>query len=84
MGQSAHERSVSEVELKKKLNNQILTFMAMARTVASATSRTAATATYRITAAATAVAMAMAREPQGAAAALARREEHVQGLGEKS
>ena len=60
--------------------------MTMARTVASATSRTAATATYRITAAATAVVMAMGmtREPQGATAALARRKEHVQGLGEKS
>ena len=55
VGQGAHERSVSKVELKKKLNNQILTFMAMARTVASATSRTTATATYRTTITATTI-----------------------------
>ena len=46
--------------------------------------RATATAMYRITAAAMAAARARAREPQGATAALVRREEHVQGLSEKS
>ena len=61
VGQGAHERGVSKIELKNTQQSNKLTFMAMARTGASATSRTTATATYRTTHCCCCVAWDMAR-----------------------